>query len=63
MKFKVPSMVCEGCVDTLSKALKVADGDATVHIDLAEKMVAVESQMSEASVRQVILGTGHQIAD
>ena len=40
--FHVDDMTCGHCVSTITKALKGADRDATVQIDLASHRVQVE---------------------
>ena len=60
--FKVPSIKCEGCGDTITKEIQVHDENATVNVDVANKTVEVESDMSEESIRQVITATGHEVA-
>ncbi|NEP18047.1 MAG: heavy-metal-associated domain-containing protein [Leptolyngbya sp. SIO4C1] len=59
--FKVPSMACSGCVDAITKVIKTADEQASVDIDLEKKTVQVDSEMSEASVRQAIVSSGHTV--
>ncbi|MCU0517529.1 MAG: heavy-metal-associated domain-containing protein [Oscillatoria sp. Prado101] len=61
LKLKVPSMVCEGCVETVTKAIKTVDSDAGVNVDLEKKTVSVESQVSEESIKQAIVATGHTV--
>jgi copper chaperone len=61
LELKVPSMVCEGCVETVTKAIKTVDSDAGVNVDLETKTVSVESQVSEESIKQAIVATGHTI--
>ena len=60
--FKVPSIKCEGCGDTITKEIKVHDESATVTVDVDKKTVEVESGMSDESVRQAITATGHEVA-
>ncbi len=62
MTLKVPSIKCEGCGDTITKEIKVHDDQATVQVDVANKTVKVDSEMSEESVRQAITVTGHEVA-
>ncbi|WP_017715319.1 heavy-metal-associated domain-containing protein [Kamptonema formosum] len=61
LELKVPSMVCQGCVDTVTKAIKTVDSDAGVNVDLDQKTVSVESQVSEESIKQAIVATGHTV--
>lgn len=61
LQLKVPSMVCTGCVETVTKAIKTVDANANVTIDLPSKTVTLESQASEASLKQAIINTGHTV--
>jgi copper chaperone len=45
--FEVNDMTCGHCVSTITKALKAADRDAKVHIDLAAHRVQVESASAD----------------
>lgn len=62
IELKVPSMVCEGCVDTITEAIKTEEPEAQVDIDLETKKVTVDTQASEESIKQIIVATGHEIA-
>jgi copper chaperone len=42
ISFEVNDMTCGHCVSTITKALKVADRDAKVHIDLGRHLVQIE---------------------
>ena len=46
--FEVNDMTCGHCVSTITKALKAADKDATVQIDLTTHRVQVESASADA---------------
>jgi copper chaperone len=46
--FEVNDMTCGHCVSTLTKALKGADKDAKVRIDLASHRVQVEPAAADA---------------
>jgi copper chaperone len=54
ISFQVNDMTCGHCVSTVTKALKGADKDAKVQIDLANHLVQIdpsdadEQQLSEA---------------
>lgn len=61
MTFKVPSIKCEGCVDTITKGIKVHDENAKVTGDVAKKTIEVDSDMSEESVKESITITGHEV--
>lgn len=47
--FEVNDMTCGHCVSTITKALKGADKDAKVTIDLAKHLVMVEPTEADAN--------------
>ena len=47
--FEVKDMTCGHCASTIAKALKAADKDAKVEIDLAARRVQVEPESADAS--------------
>ncbi len=59
---KVPSMVCDGCVSTVKDAILTHEPKAKVEIDLDSKQVNVDTDASEASIKQVITAAGHEVA-
>lgn len=61
LEMKVTSMVCEGCVETVSKTIKKVDHAAKVTIDLPTKVVKVETQVSETAIKEAIEATGHEV--
>jgi copper chaperone len=61
LELKVPSMVCNGCVETVTKAIKTVESEAEVEIDLETKMVKVEAKSAPESIKQAITATGHTI--
>lgn len=61
IKLKVPSMVCDGCVDTVKEAIATHEPEAKVNIDLDSKQVEVDTGASEASIRQIITAAGHTV--
>jgi copper chaperone len=46
--FEVNDMTCGHCVSTITKAVKAADKDATVQIDLATRRVEIEPGEADA---------------
>lgn len=62
LSITVPSMVCQGCADTVTNAIKTSDPKAGVNVDLATKQVTVDTSTSEANVKQAIEATGHTIS-
>jgi copper chaperone len=61
LELKVPSIVCSGCVDTITKAIMDLDSSASVKSDLETKTVSVETTASEAAVKEAITKIGHTV--
>ncbi len=61
IKLKVPTIKCEGCAETVTAAVLNAVADAKVAVDVDSKVVVVETQASEASIKQAITSAGHEI--
>ncbi len=62
LQLKVPSMACSACADTITKAVKTIDADATVQADPKTKFVNVETQASEAAIKDAITAAGYPVA-
>lgn len=59
LQLKVPNIACAACVDTVTKAVKSVDATAKVEVDRKTKMVSIETQQSEAEIKQVIADAGY----
>jgi copper chaperone len=59
LHLKVPTIACEVCGQTITKAIQNQDAQAQVTVDVTEKTVAVETVLSEAALREIILQAGH----
>ena len=58
--FEVSDMTCGHCVSTITKALKAADKDAKVQIDLALRRVQVEpASAGAADLAEAIKDAGY----
>ena len=55
----VPDMTCGHCVSTITKAVRSEDPMATVEIDLARRIVQVESALSREEVARQIAEAGY----
>ena len=63
IQLKVPSIVCDGCAETITEEIKVHEPEANVKVDVEEKMVTVETGASEETIRQAITATGHTVEE
>ncbi|WP_267383743.1 heavy-metal-associated domain-containing protein [Cyanobacterium sp. uoEpiScrs1] len=59
--FRVPSIACEACANTITKAVRNENPEATISIDVSTKIVTVETNVSEETVRKIIEGVGHTV--
>jgi copper chaperone len=62
MTFNVPTITCEGCVDTIKKEILTHEPEAKVEGDVSNKTISVDTQASESSIRQMIVAVGHEVA-
>ncbi|WP_119260314.1 heavy-metal-associated domain-containing protein [cyanobacterium endosymbiont of Rhopalodia gibberula] len=59
--FKVPTIACEACANTITKAVQSEKPGTTVSIDVSTKIVTVETTVSEETIKKIIEGTGHTV--
>lgn len=58
--FTVPKMRCEGCINTIKKAILQIDEAAIVLIDLPTKTVTVQTPKAEESIIKAMSDAGYQ---
>ncbi|MBW4542858.1 MAG: heavy-metal-associated domain-containing protein [Symplocastrum torsivum CPER-KK1] len=61
MKFKVPNISCDGCAKTITDEILTHESDAKVDVDVQAKTVSVETEASEASIKQMIVAVGYSV--
>ena len=59
IEFKVPNMACGACAETITKAVLKVDPKASVKADPKTKLVTVETQTNETSVKEAIAAAGY----
>ncbi|MBL1210623.1 heavy-metal-associated domain-containing protein [Geminocystis sp. GBBB08] len=57
----VPSIACEVCVNTITRAIKNSDPQAVVNIDVVTKLVQVTTTNTEGIITQAIIEAGHTV--
>jgi copper chaperone len=62
LQLKVPKIACSACVNTVTKAVTAVDPTAKVEADTKTKMVNIETQKSEAEIRDAIADAGYPAA-
>lgn len=58
---KVLGMTCQGCVKSVTNALKALDASAEVTVELGNKLVTVKTQKSESDVKATIEDAGYDV--
>ncbi|MGB7416799.1 MAG: heavy-metal-associated domain-containing protein [Thermosynechococcaceae cyanobacterium] len=61
-QFKVPSMACLACSDTITQAIHKIDTAATVEANLQTKIITVTTQASDERVQEAIVNAGYPVA-
>lgn len=62
LQFTVPDMACSACADTITKAVHGVDAGASVSADPSTKIVVVETEASDTTVKEAIATAGYTIA-
>jgi copper chaperone len=62
LQLTVPNMACSACSDTITNAIKAIDPAATIQADPKTKQVNVDTQQSEAAIKQAIADAGYTVA-
>uniref|UniRef100_A0A832H2I3 Copper chaperone n=1 Tax=Oscillatoriales cyanobacterium SpSt-402 TaxID=2282168 RepID=A0A832H2I3_9CYAN len=62
LQLTVPNMACSACSDTITKAVKAIDPAATVEADPKTKLVTIETQAAETTIKQAITNAGYTVA-
>jgi copper chaperone len=58
-QFKVPDMSCGHCVSTITETVKTVDPKAKIEISLADRLVKVESSLSQNKLVEQIREAGY----
>ncbi|MEW6497841.1 MAG: heavy-metal-associated domain-containing protein [Cyanobacteriota bacterium] len=59
LQLKVPKLACSACVNTVTKAVTSVDPTAQVTADTKTKIVSIETQKSEAEIKNAIASAGY----
>ncbi|WP_204106408.1 MULTISPECIES: cation transporter [Spirulina sp. CCY15215] len=60
VQIKVPSMMCQACVNAISTEIKANLPEAKIAADLESKMVTVDANASKAAIAEMIAAAGHE---
>jgi copper chaperone len=61
IELKVPSMVCDGCVEKITTEIKKSFPEADININLDNKLVSIDTTASETEIKEIITATGHTV--
>ena len=59
LEFTLPTMTCGHCVGVVTEAIKQADPQASVEIDLASHRVRVETTEARETIQSAIAEAGY----
>ena len=59
--FSVPEMHCDGCIRSLTAAVRELDPDATVRADLEKQQVEVQAKAPDAAVADAMRNAGFDV--
>ena len=60
-QFRVSDIHCEACIRSLTGAVRDLDSAATLHADLATKLVRVETTAGDAAVAEAMRDAGFTV--
>lgn len=63
VEWRVEKMSCGGCANRVTQAVRDADNMATVDIDLARKMVRIDSMLDECMLADVLAKAGYAVTE
>jgi copper chaperone len=61
LTFRVPDIHCDGCVRSLTNAVRDLDAGATVHADLVTKQVQVTTTATDTAVVEAFRDAGFDV--
>ncbi|PKR87700.1 copper chaperone [Pleomorphomonas diazotrophica] len=62
IELNVKGMMCGGCANSVEKAIKRVDADATVTVDLAAGKVSVNTKADAKVLGDAIEAAGYEVA-
>jgi copper chaperone len=61
ISLKVPSIACDVCAQTITKAIENSEPQAKISVDVANKVVSVETEASVETIKKAITEAGHTV--
>lgn len=63
LQLKVPNMACSACATTITNAVTAIDPTAKVDADTKTKLINIETQQTEAAIKEAITAAGYTVAE
>lgn len=60
-RFRIPDIHCDGCIRSLTGAVRDLDSHATLQADLTTKLVRVETTAGDEAVAEAIRDAGFTV--
>ena len=60
-QFRVPDIHCDGCIRSLTGAIRDLDEKAILHADLATKLVSVETTAGDRAIADALRDAGFTV--
>lgn len=61
VQVKVPSMVCNACVRTLTTVIQAKFPTAQVQTELTQHLVTVDAEITPEQLQTIIIEAGHEV--
>lgn len=62
LNLTVPKLACSDCVDTITRAVKTVDPDATVQAEPKTKQVVITTQAPATDIKDTLAQVGYPAA-
>jgi copper chaperone len=59
LQLTVPKLACSACANTITKAVKAVDPNATVQAEPKTKLVSIETQATETAIKEALATAGY----
>lgn len=60
-RYYVPGLTCAGCARSVTNAVKGVDADSSVNVDLATKLVTVDTLVDVGRIAKAINDAGYEV--
>ena len=61
LEVKVSGMSCQGCVRSVTNALKELDAQANVQVDLGNQIITIQTDKEASAVTETIEDAGYNV--